>query len=88
MHHILVVDDDESLRDTIGLLLENEGFRPVLAGDGRRGLEEALRIRPALITFRVRNLTDKLYAYYGGRATSQVLLAPGRTYELGATFEF
>ncbi|WP_422109545.1 hypothetical protein [Achromobacter xylosoxidans] len=46
------------------------------------------RIRPALITFRVRNLTDKLYAYYGGRATSQVLLAPGRTYELGATFEF
>ena len=46
------------------------------------------RLRPALITFRVRNLTDKLYAYYGGRATSQVLLAPGRTYELGATFEF
>ena len=46
------------------------------------------RIRPALLTFRVRNLTDKLYAYYGGRATSQVLLAPGRTYELGATFEF
>lgn len=46
------------------------------------------RIRPALLTFRVRNLTDRLYAYYGGRATSQVLLAPGRTYELGATFEF
>ena len=46
------------------------------------------RLRPAVITFRVRNLTDKLYAYYGGRATSQVLLAPGRTYELGATFYF
>lgn len=46
------------------------------------------RIQPALLTFRVRNLTDRLYAYYGGRATSQVLLAPGRTYELGATFEF
>ncbi|EHK67545.1 TonB-dependent receptor [Achromobacter arsenitoxydans] len=46
------------------------------------------RLQPAVITFRVRNLTDKLYAYYGGRATSQVLLAPGRTYELGATFYF
>ncbi len=46
------------------------------------------RIRPALLTFRVRNLTDKLYAYYGGRDTSQVLVAPGRTYELAASFDF
>ncbi|MNT35322.1 hypothetical protein D3C72_1713460 [compost metagenome] len=46
------------------------------------------RIRPALLTFRVRNLTDKLYAYYGGRDTGQVLVAPGRTYELAASFDF
>ena len=35
---ILVIDDDESLRDTIGLMLENEGFRPILVGDGVAGL--------------------------------------------------
>jgi iron complex outermembrane receptor protein len=46
------------------------------------------RIKPALLTLRVRNLTDKLYASYAGRATSQVLLAPGRTFELSARFDF
>ncbi len=46
------------------------------------------RIQPALLTFRIRNLTDKLYANYAGRATSQVLLAPQRTFELSAKFDF
>ncbi len=46
------------------------------------------RLKPALLTFRVRNLTDKLYANYGGRSTSQVLLAPGRTFEVMAKFDF
>ena len=32
---ILVIDDDESLRDTIAMLLDREGFRTVLAGDGK-----------------------------------------------------
>ena len=30
MQTILVIDDDESLRDTIGVMLEQEGFRAVL----------------------------------------------------------
>jgi len=46
---ILVIDDDENLRDTIGLLLENEGFQPTLIGDGQLGFEEAIRGRPDLI---------------------------------------
>lgn len=46
------------------------------------------RLKPALLSFRVRNLTDKLYANYAGRSTSQVLLAPGRTYEVAAKFDF
>ena len=46
------------------------------------------RMRNALLTFRVRNLTDKLYATWVGRATSQVLLAPRRTFELSAKFDF
>ena len=33
MHEtILVIDDDESLRDTIGIMLEQEGFAPVSGG--------------------------------------------------------
>jgi DNA-binding response OmpR family regulator len=46
---ILVIDDDESLRDTIGLMLENEGFRPILTGDGVAGLEQAFSAKPHLI---------------------------------------
>jgi DNA-binding response OmpR family regulator len=49
MHLILVIDDDESLRDTIGLMLEKEGYRPVLAADGKTGLNEAFAANPALI---------------------------------------
>ncbi|MEJ5368338.1 MAG: response regulator transcription factor [Bryobacteraceae bacterium] len=49
MHHILVVDDDENLRDTIALLLENEGFRVTTAADGTAGFEEAIRARPDLV---------------------------------------
>lgn len=49
MQTVLVIDDDESLRDTIGLLLENEGYRALLAGDGRTGLDQALTARPNLI---------------------------------------
>jgi DNA-binding response OmpR family regulator len=49
MQNILVIDDDDNLRDTIGLLLENEGFRPALAADGKKGYEEAIRLRPDLI---------------------------------------
>jgi len=46
------------------------------------------RMRNTLLSFRVRNLTDKLYATWAGRATSQVLLAPRRTFELSAKFDF
>lgn len=49
MNTILVIDDDESLRDTIGILLEQEGFSPVLAADGKTGFERALSIKPDLM---------------------------------------
>jgi DNA-binding response OmpR family regulator len=49
MQTILVIDDDESLRDTIGVMLEQEGFRVVQAADGREGYERALTARPDLI---------------------------------------
>jgi DNA-binding response OmpR family regulator len=49
MQTVLVIDDDESLRDTIGLMLEKEGFRAVQAGDGKTGLDQAFTVRPNLI---------------------------------------
>src|SRR5471030_2935642 len=49
MQTILVIDDDESLRDTIGLMLEQDGFRAVLIGDGREGFDKALTIKPDLL---------------------------------------
>src|SRR5579872_7360273 len=49
MQTILVIDDDESLRDTIGVLLEQEGFRAVLIADGREGFEKALLLKPDLV---------------------------------------
>jgi DNA-binding response OmpR family regulator len=49
MQTIEVIDDDESLRDTIGVLLEQEGFKAVLASDGRMGYENAVLIKPDLI---------------------------------------
>jgi len=49
MQTILVIDDDENLRDTIGVMLEKEGFRAVLVADGKSGLEQALLLKPALV---------------------------------------
>src|SRR5260370_555722 len=49
MSTILVIDDDESLRDTIGIMLEQEGFCPLLVADGKAGFERALSAKPALI---------------------------------------
>ncbi len=49
MQTILVIDDDESLRDTVSLMLEQDGFRALQASDGRLGLERALINKPDLI---------------------------------------
>ena len=49
MQTILVIDDDESLRDTIAVMLEQEGFRAVLAADGREGFEKTLLLKPDLL---------------------------------------
>src|ERR1700676_5068862 len=49
MRTILVIDDDENLRDTVVLMLERDGFRPLQAADGKTGLERALVHKPDLI---------------------------------------
>ena len=47
--HILVVDDDLNLCQTIQVVLEEEGFVVRTALDGKEALEQAERIRPATV---------------------------------------
>lgn len=54
MQTILVIDDDDGLRDTIGLMLENEGYKPLLVGDGAVGLDLALSVKPDLMLIDLR----------------------------------
>ena len=49
MQTILVIDDDDSLRDTVALMMENEGYRTVVAAEGRSGFEQALMQHPDLV---------------------------------------
>lgn len=49
MQTILVIDDDDSLRDTIQVMLEQEDYRVVAAANGRDGYERALTLKPDLV---------------------------------------
>jgi DNA-binding response OmpR family regulator len=71
MQTVLVIDDDNSLRDTVGLMLENEGFHPVLARDGKAGIEQALALKPGLI------LVDLLMPGLSGVEVCKQLRATG-----------
>jgi DNA-binding response OmpR family regulator len=46
---ILVVDDEQTVRETVGETLEAEGFHVTLAADGREALERFRADRPDLI---------------------------------------
>jgi two-component system, cell cycle response regulator DivK len=51
---ILVVEDNETLRDILARILETMGYVPVLASHGKEGLEEAIAERPNLIILDMR----------------------------------
>ena len=46
---VLIVEDDESIRDVIGIALQSEGFSVRVASNGLQGLEEVERQRPDVI---------------------------------------
>lgn len=46
---ILLIDDDDLLRDAIGDLLESEGYDVTVAEDGNRGLESFQAVRPEIV---------------------------------------
>jgi signal transduction histidine kinase/DNA-binding response OmpR family regulator/CHASE3 domain sensor protein len=50
---VLVIDDEQTVRDLMRRFLAREGFDVVTAADGEEGLELARQLRPALITLDV-----------------------------------
>ena len=47
--HILIVDDEPSIVEVVGLYLEREGYRVTVARDGQAALDAVRRERPDLI---------------------------------------
>ena len=49
MTTVLVVDDDEPIREFLVDILQSEGYRVLAASDGQQALALALRERPAVV---------------------------------------
>ena len=47
--HVLIVEDEESLADSVRYNLEREGFRVSVATDGRRAIDRFRTERPSLV---------------------------------------
>lgn len=46
---ILIVEDDERSSEWTAIYLKRAGFSPVIAGDGREGLNKARSLKPAMV---------------------------------------
>jgi two-component system response regulator AdeR len=57
---VLIVDDDESVRELIEFIVKKEGFRTERAADGEEALTKARGVNPDLI------LLDLMLPKYGG----------------------
>src|SRR5471030_3039429 len=57
---VLVVDDDEGIRELLSLLIVKEGWRVETAEDGLEGERKALALKPDLIVL------DLMLPRYGG----------------------
>jgi DNA-binding response OmpR family regulator len=57
---VLVIDDDEGVRDLLAMLIKKEGWRVETAEDGVEGERKALALKPDLIVL------DLMLPRYGG----------------------
>ena len=82
---LLIIDDEPGLRQTVSLLLTEEGYEVHTAGDGEEGLARALQLEPDIILCDVRmpRLGGleflKRYSADNGRALVIVMTAYGST---------
>ncbi len=51
---VLIIDDEPSLRQTVSMILDDEGHETITASDGREGLAKALEIEPDIVLTDVR----------------------------------
>lgn len=64
---ILIIDDEDSVADMVADALRDEGYRVLVAYDGKRGLELARQHRPTLI------LSDVMMPFMDGVKMAQLL---------------
>jgi len=57
---VLVVEDEESIAETLAMIVEEVGYTPIIARNGREGLALAQRYHPRLI------ITDLMMPYVSG----------------------
>jgi two-component system, NtrC family, response regulator AtoC len=82
---ILIIDDEPSLRQTVSMILGEEGYEVVVAADGKEGLDKALAVEPDMILTDVRmpgmpglEFLER-YRAEGGEALVIVMTAYGST---------
>ena len=71
--HILVVDDEPSVVEVVGLYLEREGYRVTVARDGQAALDAVSRDQPDLIVL------DLMLPKMDGLEVTRRLRGPGET---------
>jgi two-component system, NtrC family, response regulator AtoC len=82
---ILIIDDEPSLRQTVSMILGEEGYEVHVASDGREGLDKALDLQPDMVLTDVRmpgmpglEFLER-YRAEGGEALVIVMTAYGST---------
>jgi two-component system response regulator AtoC len=83
--NVLIIDDEPGLRQTVSMILGEEGYNVTVASDGEEGLRKALEIQPDLILCDVRmprlpglEFVER-YRAEGGEALVVVMTAYGST---------
>jgi two-component system, NtrC family, response regulator AtoC len=75
---VLIIDDEPGLRQTVSLILADEGYEVHTASDGEEGLARAIEVQPDLILCDVRmpRLTglEFLEKYRGANGTAMVVV--------------
>ncbi len=77
---ILVVDDEESLRELLVAVLEPEGFEVITASDGNDCIEKLKTLKPDLI------LLDMMMPGMSGRETCEKIRGNPKTKDLKVAF--
>jgi DNA-binding response OmpR family regulator len=82
---VLVIDDDRMIRESLRLLLQEEGFAVVTADNGRTGLHEASRAAPDLIVLDIempvmdgRDFAASYVEQMRGNAAAMLCITAGR----------